>query len=91
MLKKSFTPNVDEAEVIGTIEATAVQVKSWMEGMRLKMNEEKTEFILCGSRSKLQQCITQNLNVNGVQIPRNDCIKYVGGYIDSQLNFKKHI
>ena len=59
--------------------------------MRLKMNEEKTEFILCGSRSKLQQCITQILNVNGVHIPRNDCVKYVGGYIHSQLNFKNHI
>ena len=58
---------------------------------RLKMNSEKTEFILCESRQKLQQCKSDELLVNGTPVTRNDCIKYLGTWVDANLSFKVNI
>ena len=32
--------------------------------MRLKLNSDKTEFILFGFRAQLQKCIAEEINVN---------------------------
>ena len=48
VLKKSFraSSRVDEKESILSLEPTLVNVKTWMDQNRLKMNDGKTEFII---------------------------------------------
>ena len=49
-MKKSFTPTLEGYEelCIANIQACLFRVKKWMDSMRLKMNEGKTEFIIIG-------------------------------------------
>ena len=62
-----------------------------MDQNRLKMNSDKTEFILIGSRQQLQKCHTQQININSENIVKSETIKYLVAWIDSDLSFKKHI
>ena len=68
-----------------------VDVKSWMDQVRLKMNPSKTAFIYFGSRTQLSRCVVTQLNANGELVERATLIKYLGAWLDAQLSFKEHI
>ena len=53
-------------------------VKNWMDQNRLKMNSDKTEFILIGSRQQLQKCHSKQININSENIAKSETIKYLG-------------
>ena len=67
-----------------------VDVKSWMEQVRLKINSAQTEFIYFGSRIQLSKCVITHLNVNGELLERAPHIKCLGAWLDAQLSFKEH-
>ena len=58
---------------------------------RLKMNSNKTEFILFGSKPQLHKCKTKTLNVDNTDIDLADKIKYLGVLLDQKLNLKQYI
>ena len=68
-----------------------LNIKSWMDAMRLKMNPTKTEFIYFGNRPHLNKCIIEVLNVAGDLVVRPHSIKYLGVHMDEHLNFKQHV
>ena len=63
----------------------------WMDKNQLRMNIDKTEFILFGSKTQLVKCITTSLNVNNTEIKVAETIRYIGVLLDRLLNFKHHI
>ena len=81
----------DEAETNITLEDCMLKIKSWMDSMRLKMNPNKTEFIYFGSKQQLKKCKIESLKVSEDLIPRADMIRYLGVYMDANLNFKQHV
>ena len=50
--KKEFIPQIDEEVTVTQIEGTLVDVKSWMDKNRLKMNDAKTVFIIFRARQQ---------------------------------------
>ena len=73
------------------LEECAADLKVWMNENRLKMNNEKTEFILFRLKPQLEKCKTKALNVDSTEIELADRIKYLGVILDQNLNLKKHI
>ena len=67
-----------------------VDVKSWMDHVRLKMNPSKTEFIYFESRTQLSKCTVTQLNVSGELVERATLIKHLRAWLDAQLSFKEH-
>ena len=67
-----------------------VNVRSWMDRVRLKMNSAKTEFIYFGSKVQLSKCVVVHLNVNDEIVERAAVIKYLRAWLDAQLSFKEH-
>ena len=92
-LKKSFSANsrTDEQLTMSALEGTTKDIKEWMDTNRLKMNNDKTEFILMGSRQQLKKAVTTGIDVNGVLIKRNNCICYLGADLDENLWLKSMI
>ena len=92
-VRRSFKPSkldhTKEHQTIAIIEESMDQV--WMDQVRLKMNNSKTEFIYFGWPSQLDKCTTREIDVNGEQITRSDHTRYLGAYLDQQLDFKLHI
>ena len=62
-----------------------------MDAVRLKLNKSKTEFIYFGSGQQLSKCSENTIRVINEAIDRCSTVPYLGGYLDSQLNFKEHI
>ena len=56
---------------------------------RLHMNNVKTEVLMIGSQSQLNNCITSALDGTMVQVSK--MIKYLDTYLDNGLAFKHHI
>ena len=64
------------------LEKCATDLKVWMNENRLKMNNNKTEFILFGSKLQLDKCKIKTLNVDNTEIELADKIKYLGILLD---------
>ena len=76
---------------ITKLENCSISINDWMNQNRLKMNSEKSEFILFGSPKLLPYCTMDNIDVCGDQVSKCDKSKLLGIWLDSNLNFKHHI
>ena len=65
-VRKEFRANDRYAELQTKeeIEECMVNVRSWMDQVRLKMSSPKTEFIYFRSKVQLSKCVVAHLNVN---------------------------
>ena len=66
-------------------------VKSWMDENHLKMNSDKTVFLVVGSSRMVCKYESDSSTVTGDTIQRSRCKKYLGTWIDENLSFKEHI
>ena len=93
-MKKSFritNDNSNELKTIRDLEMCILEVKVWMDHNTLRMNGEKAQFIIYGSRQELKKCVTNNINVTGEVVDKTDCITYLGVWLDATLLLKHHI
>ena len=68
-----------------------INIKQWMDSMHLKMNPEKTEFIIFGSRYYMQKLNIKSIELLGESITCAQIVKCLGVLFDSNLTFKQHI
>ena len=80
-----------EHKVKTDLEKTFTHLKQWMDMMHLKLNPDKTEYILFGSWEQLKKTSQEPLNAQGDLIAVSKVVRYLGGFLDQNLNFKKHI
>ena len=92
-VRREFKANdrADECATNSMLEECMLNVKRWMDETQLKMNTAKTEFIYFGNQHQLDKCTTDTINVAWDLVLRASTIKYLGVYMDSNLNFKQHI
>ena len=56
----------------------------------LTLNVNKTKYVIFGTRHTLSQKLDYNLSIQGTKLECLDDIKYLGVYLDWELNFDKH-
>ena len=61
-----------------------------MNKMRLKLNPDKTEFALFGSKVQLSKTITNSFKAEKDNIQRSSEVKCLGVTLDQHLNMKAH-
>ena len=79
-------------KAISHLQACLNEVQLWMSGNLLKLNPDKTEFILVGSKfqaAKLAPFFP--LDVLGQDITPSDSVRNLGVMFDSDFNFAKHV
>ena len=65
-----------------------------MKSNKLKLNEDKTEAMLIGTKSKCNAALkkaSKSLEVGGNDIFFRDHVKNLGVHLDPQLGMKKHV
>ena len=64
----------------------------WLKANKRSLNVAKTEFMVIGSRQKLQtqKDSTIDIHIEGREINKVDYTKSLGLYIDDNLTWKKH-
>ena len=100
-IRKSFKPTVpnrnssfvhtNKDDTITIMEKSMLDIMSWMDAVKLKLNKTKTEFIYFDGRQQLAKTHRDTININGETIQCTNKIKYLGGHLDSSLTFKDHI
>ena len=81
---------------ICSIEASLNQdlsnINCWLIANKLTLNMTKTEFMLIGSRQKLNSlAVLLALEINGAQLNRVNFTKSLGVLIDENLTWSNHI
>ena len=68
-------------------------VAEWMGDSKLKMNDDKTELMAIGTRSKLSQVIPNltPMSISGCDIPFSQSVRNLGFYLDETLSVDAHI
>ena len=68
-------------------------VAEWMGDSKLKMNDDKTELMAIGTRSKLSQIIPNltPMPISGCDIPFSQSVRNLGFYLDITLSMDAHI
>ena len=72
------------------VESCCRQIKIWMTKNKLKLDEQKTEVLLCGPSSRRETVPVDCLSVDEASIPFSNVVKTLGVTLDSQL-FMEHI
>ena len=84
-------PTIPDLE--SQINSELKHIDLWLKANKLSLNVAKTEFMIIGSRQKLQSLNDYiiNINVDGVQVNQTTHSKSLGLNIDENLSWKGHI
>ena len=58
---------------------------------KLKLNKDKTEFLIAGTSHQHAKVMINSLSVRGAIIPASPCVKHLGVIIDSELTLSDHV
>ena len=62
-----------------------------MDSNKLKLNDDKTEALVVGTRSRTSVCYSEHLDIGGSPIPFQPKVKSLGVVLDSSLTMSHHI
>ena len=85
----SFKPDDSSSQqnAITAVQNCIDDIRSWMEHDKLLLNDEKTEFLVIGTRQQLSKVIT----VGNSAIMKSSVVGNLGSYIDDKLSMNSHI
>ena len=73
------------------LEACISQIREWMATNFLKLNDDKTEFLIIGNNQKLRKIPTPMLHIGGSEIKPVDSARNIGAIFDSTMSMEKHV
>ena len=91
-LHKSIVPS-DFPVLVCCLKDCMEDVAEWMGDSKLKMNDDETELMAIGTRSKLSQVIPHlaPMSIFGCDIPFSQSVRNLGFYLDETLFMDAHI
>ena len=89
----SFTPSKagDEEKCKWEIEVCISDIHTWMRTNLLKLNDEKTEFLIIGTKQQLSKVKTTSISVGQDEIPCSETARNLGYYYDQHMKNSAHI
>ena len=73
------------------VESCCRQIKIRMTNNKLKLNEQKTEVLLCGPSSRRETVPVDRLSVGEVSIPFSNVVKTLGVTLDAEFYMEQHV
>ena len=86
----SFPPD-QESIAMHKLEQCLSEVRAWMAKNYLKLNDEKTDFIVIGSKHNLSKVETSHVTIGNSSIPKSDFVKNIGAYLDKEMTEEKQV
>ena len=87
----TFAPGPDEAIALDKMQRCIAAVKAWMAQNYLKLNDDKTEFMVIGSPSNLKKVATEHIIVGGHKILKSKQVKNIGAFFDSSATMEAQV
>ncbi len=83
----SFTPK-DQEVTVQKLQDCISNIKSWMVTNMLKLNDEKTEVIILGTRQQRKKVNISQLNVNGITVCPTESVRNLGVMFDVDMKMQ---
>ena len=90
-LYMSFKPIHGADQTIARIESCVSEIREWMSENFLKLNDEKTEFILIGSRQQLSKLNVPHITIGDSDITPAAKARNLGAIFDSTMCLNAHV
>ena len=89
----AFSPNVqgDDASAVKAIGDCIMDLRKWMIRDRLMLNDDKTEFLLLGTKQQLAKVDINSIIVGESVVNTKPVVRNLGPWFDSQLIMFTHI
>jgi len=84
-------PAIDVASAVQQFGRCFERIESWMGSNRLKLNSDKTQVILVGTRQQLDKIHITELQLQSANVPFAETVSHLGVVVDSQLNMSAHV
>ena len=81
----------EQSAAIEAMQNCIVDIRKWMLQDRLKLNDDKTEFIIIGTRQQLAKVNIDSLQVRESTVTPANKVKNLGCWFDGQLKINTHI
>jgi len=75
---------------VAVVEACVKEIDEWMSRNQLKLNKDKTELLVIGSKFQTS-CDLNGINVSDEYVKSSDCAKNIGVIFDTKMTLEKHI
>lgn len=89
-LYTSFLPK-DSESALERMEECIEEIRQWMGSHFLKLNDEKTEFMLFGTENDIKQVTGWTVSVGGAEILPSRDARNIGAYLDPQMKMTVQI
>ena len=87
-LYQSFSPSQSNAlSALENLEACVDEIKAWMMTNSLKLNDKKSEFILCGSKQQLAKFSVPSIRIGDANIPPSNKCRKLGVIFYPNMSF----
>ena len=90
-LYRAFTPGEDELEVLGQMEQCISELRNWMSRNMLKLNDDKTEFIILGTDVSLKKVKIESIKVGNHEIKAVESVRNIGAMFDKRMKMKAQV
>ena len=83
--------STNETAAVSSIQSCIRDLQNWMLMDRLKVNPDRTEFLVLGTRQQLEKVITSHFVVGESRICPSTKVKNLGSWFDPNLDMISHI
>ena len=89
----SFSPSdgTGELDAVTAIENCIRDIRQWMCVRKLMLNDDKTEFLIVGTRKQLTKVSIDGVRVGDYNISPSPSVRNLGTWFDSHLDMDVHI
>ena len=89
----SFSPKHEtgQFDAITAIEHCIEDIRKWMVEDKLLLNDDKTEFLLIGTKQQLAKVSINHITIGNTEIAPRSPVKNLGVWLDSNLSLNEHI
>ena len=89
----SFKPgsSASELEAVTASQDCILHIKTWMTADKLKLNDDKTELIVIGTRAQLDKISISELSIDHVKVSAVCNVRNLGTWFDNHLSMKTAI
>ena len=83
--------DTDRKAELAEIEACVAEIRAWMVKHRLKLNDDKTDFVYLVSLNNTKSISIEPITIGDISIPPNSSARNIGVIFDSMFQMEEQI
>ena len=89
----AFNPNdkQSEEEALSKLELCVKDIRVWMLQNKLKLNDDKTEFLILGKKAHRSKITTESVQIGETSAQPTEHVRNLGVIFDSEMKLDKHV